>query len=173
MPTVDWQPPSPTAQCLDDLLKRHRVLTQMYITLSNSANTLRNRMQQRSAAALNTSKAASSKLTLLLKKSLLPIISLGRRKAYCVLFPVSLLRQQPRFVLTLILILFKMPSNCVLTLLLPQCETNLVAAKRKAISLRSGLHACALLSLWQPSQLESTIRYFVISPIAYNTDTLI
>ena len=51
MPTVDWQPPSPTAQCLHDLLKRHRMLTQTYITLSNSANTLRNRMQQRSAAA--------------------------------------------------------------------------------------------------------------------------
>ena len=125
------------------------------------------------AVQLNTSKAASSKLTLLLKKSLPPIISLGRPKAYCVLFPVSLLRQQPRFVLALILILFKMPSNYVLTLVLPQCETNLVAAKRKAISLRSGLHACALLSLWQPSQLESTIRYSVISPIAYNTDALI
>ena len=51
MPTVDWQPPSPTVQCLDDLLKRHRMLTQTYITLNNSANTLRNRMQQRSAAA--------------------------------------------------------------------------------------------------------------------------
>ena len=94
------------------------------------------------AVQLDTPKAASSKLTLLLKKSLPAIISLGRLKAYCVLFPVSLLRQQPRFVLALILILFKMPSNYVLTLVLLQCETNLVAAKRKAISLRSGLHDC-------------------------------
>ena len=111
MPTVDWQPPSPAAQCLHDLLKRHRILTQMYITL-------RNRMQQCSACTLlDTSNAASSKLTLLLRKSLPLIISLGRPKAYCVLFPVSLLRQQPCLVLALILILLKLNYSAINLLL--------------------------------------------------------
>ena len=51
IPTENWKPRPQIMQCLHDLLKRRRALTQTHTALSNSANTLRDRRQQRSANA--------------------------------------------------------------------------------------------------------------------------
>ena len=49
--TTDWHPKSPTIQRLHDFLKRRRMLKQMYIAMSNSADTLQDRTQYRSACS--------------------------------------------------------------------------------------------------------------------------
>ena len=49
--TTEWQPIPPNIQCLRDLLKRRRMLKQMYIAMRNSADTLQDRTQCRSACS--------------------------------------------------------------------------------------------------------------------------